>query len=640
MNKDNWLWRHKKWFFIFFLMMYALVIYTCFSDGGESAYDMDEEEADSGYVVNYFDTNVKVSRNSTLHVEEKLKVDFLKKRHGIYRNIDLRRSMASGDLQLYRISNVKVKGGPWSSYESDGLYELEIGDSEKLIKGSHEYVITYDLTAYRAAGKGSDNFFLSLTGKRWSSVIEKLNYQIEFEDARPSKAIQEDASRGGLEYKTENGKLTLTDTCENILPGEEAAVEFKIPENYFTVEHKFETNQNYLYIWILAASGVLLLLILLRFFYHRKCQSIKNVAIYPPEHIDSIQAGAAFDETILPRHVFSMLYWLLDHRLIGARFGKEKPDIDYVSLPAPGGALPFYLKELYQMLFRNQTTVRQGELTGRIIPKMEELLHISKKFFKGKNSLFITDALQTIILLVNAWIAYRACSDLGAEFFFELSMLSWLAGIYVMFWSFYRCFTSGSFGGILKQENKWNLLWAFGYLAIVWYVFKYSIAETWITLMAVLLPLMVVFLLPYCKMLSGRNRKIRMHMEGLAKFIQGVEPEQLERLINKDSQYYFHILPFACAIGLEEIWTEKAGAFLREVPVWVLEGYEYFSWDCWLKAMKRTQNYLMTALKQTASCNAKSVYGNIWDFVEDDYERDIGSHEGSGGSSSSGGGSW
>lgn len=637
MKKDCALWRARFIFVRLLTVMILLSLGFCLFD---SDFSEEEEYEDEAYVIRDYQINIKVSRESVFHIEESYRVEFFEARHGIYRNIKIAREKEDGSRMLYKVENVDVEGDVWNGYENDGLYNIQIGDQDKTVSGVQNYKITYDLLMEKDTIEGYDEAFFDLTGKYWNGDINKLTYRITFEDYEWLKSKKWELDGAFDEQKTENGSFILWGEKENLLSGEKFQMSFDLPEGYFKSGWQFSSDFEFMYgfmVWVALAAIPFVV-------YHcmivRKFEKYRNYPCgitRPPENLDSLHAGIVLNEELESRHVFSMFFWFLDHGNIGARLSKYASDIEYAGISEPGDKCDKYLPLVYSTYMPDDKSIYQKHLAEMISLNFAETVKKLRRLVWGRLKIYAFEPVQYMLLSVIFVAFYQALGKMGAVYISAFSLLQLTIPAIILVWGVYRCFTTYSDAKLFGRQGSWNFFFLPVYIVMSFYVLHFSRAGSMDTVMSLILPVIVVFLLPYSKVLKREYIPMKIYLEDFARFIRQAKPEVISLLMDEDPDYYFHVLPYACAFDLDREWTEKCRPFLTTPPAWVPEGKELFDWDRWIREMEDIKNQSYEDAEQERkreenTLSGRFLYGfggGLW-----------GNDSSGGGGGSSGGGSW
>ncbi|MCL1896575.1 MAG: DUF2207 domain-containing protein [Clostridiales bacterium] len=208
--------------------------------------------SDSNVRTTSYTVDVKVNKDKTFDITERITVDFSEASVGIIREIpaQVKGVFEKSGQATQRDVRVKIKvkdvsGGPYSLFESDTGVAIRTGDPGKYLEGRHEYVIDYRIELYEDDMNGNSSIFLELIPQGWKPDIESARITITF---------PKDADIQGFGFiSIEDGDLVDTDvmTVERLWPdragrytldatskrpigsGEGIAFQATLPDGYF-----------------------------------------------------------------------------------------------------------------------------------------------------------------------------------------------------------------------------------------------------------------------------------------------------------------------------------------------------------------------------------------------------------------------
>src|SRR2546427_3762069 len=136
-------------------------------------------QADEGWVITSFQSDINISSDSTLTVKEDLRVDFgTLQKHGIFRTIPLRYRYDDSHDRYYKLEVVSVTDGARLIAHSDSIdsdnYVLKIGNPSVLVSGVNRYVITYTVAGAMNSFSDHDELFWNVDGALWPVSKQKV----------------------------------------------------------------------------------------------------------------------------------------------------------------------------------------------------------------------------------------------------------------------------------------------------------------------------------------------------------------------------------------------------------------------------------------------------------------------------------
>jgi len=133
------------------------------------------EATDEPYVVKSFHSDIAIQQNMSVLVKETIEVEFLQKRHGIYRVIPIvyttDTKTIAADFNFISVKDEQGKNIPIVLSRLKQSIKLKIGDADKTIIGPKTYVIEYKISRV-IRNLGDDfEFYWNVVGPEWSSTI-------------------------------------------------------------------------------------------------------------------------------------------------------------------------------------------------------------------------------------------------------------------------------------------------------------------------------------------------------------------------------------------------------------------------------------------------------------------------------------
>lgn len=137
---------------------------------------------ENDYVIENFQSKITINKNTSLTIEEILKVNFFVPKHGIFRIIPLTYSSEGKTIQSrFKIIGVyDERGKPYKYQVSDykKSIKIKIGDPEKVIEGQHTYILKYNIQKVIVRYAEHDEVYWNVTGHEWDTVIKKASAEV------------------------------------------------------------------------------------------------------------------------------------------------------------------------------------------------------------------------------------------------------------------------------------------------------------------------------------------------------------------------------------------------------------------------------------------------------------------------------
>lgn len=523
------------------------------------------------YFENY-EATYEVKKNREIAVTEVLTINYTGTSNtGFIKSIPV-----NGGEQ---VKNVKVtensKSAPFHIF-SESVNDvtflcLDIGSSSRK-SGIYIYTISYKYCLTRAQ-EGKNILALNVIG------VDR-QYDCDIKNAKIRLILPNGYLSGSYTYGTlKSGKefpLTATQTQS----GTEIVIErtdIKYNEG-ITVELKFKdgaltTYIDYMPYWFAGAGGViLLLLLLLKLTVFKGRKIIPVVNFEAPNGYDPLMIGKLVDNKVNDEDITSMIYYWADKNYIKINFeDKNNPTLIRVVQNLPKSC-PDYEKIMYKGIFAHGEVVKVSALEGKFYSTAQKVTSMVNSQTKG---LFTSRSIivAVIFALLGGILLGLAPLILGLQiasnYLLIIPFLSLLPALVVFGLAESVKYTS------LKIPKKKTALYCGGLallcaflcgiyiLAVPTYVIDY-LPKAVISAVSALIVCLSVSLITK----SEKYTKELGEIIGFKNFITIAEKAQLEKMLEDDPQYYYHILPYAQVLGVSDIWEKKFEGLTVEPPAW------------------------------------------------------------------------
>ena len=211
-------------------------------------------EAQEYFTIKNYNVTIKVNKDASLDIAEKIDVHFTEPRHGIIRKIPFKyqiqplapgaekaeRQLESNGYTKTMVEDIKVSG--WNyDVSTDGDYKsIKIGSANKYVEGDQEYVITYRILNAINFFKDHSELYFNVIGNQWETTIAAVNFKVEL--YQPLAATPDYFVATGAYGSKENKTITKwegTDTfsgstTEQLNPNEGVTIGINFPKGYLT----------------------------------------------------------------------------------------------------------------------------------------------------------------------------------------------------------------------------------------------------------------------------------------------------------------------------------------------------------------------------------------------------------------------
>lgn len=617
----------------------TMAIMLCFAMATVSAFAYD-------MTTDLYLVDVVVHENNTYDITEKISVDFLEYKHGLYRYIPIGNYKDMGNM---KINDIDVPDWNYETYSEDGNMVIKIGDADEVLLREQQYNIYYQMEIYEDRDENRDFLYLDVIPTGWETPIEKASVSIKFPKKIDTKDIEvyiggygatkTDDTHWG--YNKEDNSFTLY--ASHLDLGEGITVFCELPEGYWQGEAGYG--------WAKVTTivlGILLpvMIILLWFLFGRDKKIIPTVEFYPPEGMTPAEVGFVMDNTVDKKDLLSLIFYFADKGYISIEEVDkkgifDKKDFIITKLKEIDGNEKNFARTLFIGLFRKGDSINIDDLDEEFgdnyLTAYEQL---NGHYFKKKNrqmslmsgvlqilGLVFFVAVEVIVLVLAQWYSGMILPTVFATVGIIVSLITLLVTIVradkVHTMSKRNRVVGGAVITIIQAVS----------VGLYSYVVGTMIEALWFTVILFVLLFGASIAVSQMRQRTKQSIELMGKLLGLKNFIEVAEVDRINMLIEENPSYFYNVLPYAYVMGLTDKWAKNFENINIERPTWYVGTNDTDMFDVWM--MSRMMN----------SCS-RSISNNIKFTVSDDSGSGGGGFGGGGGGFSGGGfgggggGSW
>ena len=558
--------------FIILILAFAVCLFNAHSQDSSFASAASYRDPYKFYFKNY-DVTYDVKKNREIFVTEVLTVCYAGTANtGFIQYIPL-----NGGEQIKGVEVTEnSKSVPFTVY-SESVDDvtflcLDIGSSSIKAGETHIYTVSYRYCLTRAQ-EGKNTLVLNAIGvdRQKDCVIE--NASVKF--ILPKGYLSGKCSYGTVKYpknlsftetETERGvEILLTPTYLNYNEG--ITVEFKFKDGVLSTYSQFTPY------WFAIAGGVILLILLvLKFTTFREREIIPVVNFEAPHGYDPLMIGKLVDNKVNNEDITSMIYYWADKHYIKINFDdKDDPVLIRILRRLPADS-PEYEIVMYNGLFAGGDTVKISSLEGKFYTTVQEVTRIVNSRTKGlftSTSITATAIFALLGGLILGLAPFIMGLQIASNYFLAIPFISLVPAFVVC-----GLAQTVKYNSLKLPKKKTALCCAgiaalclvlclFYTLAVPSYVLDY-LPKAVISVVCSLIVCLSVLLTTK----SEKYTKELGDIIGFKNFIALAEKDQLEKMLEDDPQYYYHILPYAQVLGVSDIWEKKFEGLTVAPPAW------------------------------------------------------------------------
>lgn len=529
----------------------------------------------SGYYVEY-----DIHSDRSIDITEDITVNFARGSTGFFRDIPYNAGELIKNVSVKELTAYGETGVDYSIYtESMGFLTLDIGDySYKYGERTYRITYTYCLTK---AQEGNDKLALAPIGAGWGCKIDNVTFKLILPNGYKENSVQcfkqvrgKNTGDVNVITYTENGR-TVIETVEPVyLKGlsettnEALRVDLEFKEGSLTTYFDFTP-----FWFVLGGVAILLLLVAVKLACFNKLKVIPVVNFEAPEKMDPLFMGKLIDNKVNSEDITSMIFYWADKGYIKINIqDKNDPVLIRIrqSLPADS---PAYEVTLYNELFSRGDTVKTGDLKYRFYTTVDKVTKMVNSRARGLyNSVSIGVSILFAILgamLMGATPLALAMTQVSSKYLIIVPFMSFVPLFFVF------ASTEIVKYNTLKFDRKRKLAWAvgiFGVCAVLTAIYVFLVPSAILgTVAKIALSIVSCTIVVSSVLIVSRTKDYTKKLNdivGFKHFITLTEKDRLEKMLESDPQFYYHILPYAQVLGVSDKWEDKFKDLTVEPPQW------------------------------------------------------------------------
>lgn len=538
-----------------------------------------------------YDVHVQVEENNTLQVTETITINYLAPHHGIYRNINVK-GIAESEFegQVYKqdynnkIKNIKVQGYDSQEYYEGDYFVIQIGSGDYMVEGVHTYEISYSCLLRDDRIPEFDSFYWNLIPYGWQMPIGEVNITVDLPNSVDPNNVEVISGFYGttqtVDFQITNDNKTFSYSGLQFEEGQGVTFHSVMDEGYFKGEATLDWA-----LWVLVIASILvaLLALVLWLRFGRDPHMVKTVEFYPPEGTSPAEVGYIIDGIVDDKDLISLVIYLADQGHLSIEQGEDKKEFTlHKKNPLPDSA-KLYLKTFYEGLFVN---IDGEEIESVQLSELKETFYSHFTASKGQlrghfrlnkeNNIFKTSSMVarglSALLVI---IAPLLTMFFGAIYYGDGSFSLISVPVIAILIFGYIIIAHDHDKRDARKKSKRILINIVGGV----FIFVGTIILAGISLFfelpvwAILISLVSFFVTMVFSVLMKRRTKKGVELLGkilgFKQFIKSAELDRINKLVEEDPKYFYHVLPYAYVFDLTNKWAKSFEDIAMEQPEWL-----------------------------------------------------------------------
>lgn len=567
---------------LFPLIFLAVTILLC------AIFTINTDEADAesyntgayGFHFENYEVTCDISGNREIAIREDLTVTFDgDSSTGFTKDIPVNGKEKVRNIKVYEIKEGEEKSVWYDVYpESDDLDNpfllIDIGDYATVkTNETHTYRIDYKyILPYSAEEKNLISLNVIGRGRQKGAYIKNAAIKLILPDGFKSGVYytKDSPDRGKTNFSTssDNGRKVIK--LSGLALSYDDGVTFDLNFEDGALSSYFDFTP---YIAVIIGAAVLVLMFLTKALFYNKSVLTPVVCFDAPDGMDPLLMGKLIDNNVDPSDITSMLYYWADKGYIKINLENEAdPVLIRIYQNLPEGS-PDYEVMMFQDIFASSDVAPVSSLKNRFYKtadKAKGMVNAKAKNLYSKKSCFIS-FLFTLICAIIAGLTPTLYAIFNISIYYRvfepLVCIVILAILYLL--SMTVKFNSNKlkkgktviiYCGIIIFGLIFGLVYA---IACPSHVIEF-LPKFILYAVCMIVSISSVALISrtdeYTKQLNG--------ILGFRNFIMLAEKDRLEKLLEDNPQFYYHVLPYAQVLGVSDIWEEKFANLTVAPPDW------------------------------------------------------------------------
>lgn len=542
------------------------------------------------YIIEDYHREITVHENNTYSIDDTMTVNWLKPMHGLRADVPVRATVKrayGGQVyeDTYQVMVSDVFASEEFDAERDGDYFIiKIGDPDEYVTGTQKYHFGYLFDPGDDGHSEFDEFNFNLVAPAWAGPIEKFSFVINMPKAFDASKVGFTTGAAGtqgynedaLKFKVD-GNTISGEVIQEIAPYETVTIGLELPDGYYVGARTMDGMQ----IPVFIASGILLILaLLLTLTNDKRKQEVQTVEFNPPEGMNPADVGYIVDGIVEDKDAVSLLIYWADQGLIEI-YQLDKNQLSFTKIaPLPDTAND-YERILFDKMFTGRNEVSIKDMQYQFADTISAVKsRVKDKYETDENRIFTKKSLVRQ-KAVSALAAVPIALLVGFAIWFDQFDLfpAILFGAFA--WVFGWVLTAALCSNVNKWKSEklatrtgsmvlWIILFAV-YLFVVWLVAMDGFG--WLMLIPIAAAVVMMAVAPGMRRRTDKGAQWAGRILGLKHFIETVEADKLKMMVEKDPQYFYHILPYAYVLGVTDKWAKQFERIAVEPPSW------YYGYD-------------------------------------------------------------
>ena len=527
-----------------------------------------------------YEVTYDIKSNREMSVTETLEIKFTgRESTGFIKNIPVNGGETVKHVKVTELDGSSERSVYYDVYteQDDGNNSyvfVDIGDYSNKTNQTHVYQIKYDYCLTKAQ-EGNNYLALNAIGVDRDSGcnIKSATVTLILPDGYVSGkcfvgTVLSEHEETFLETVNDDGRTVLTLKDRPLSDKEGVTFNLAFEEGALTTYFDFTP-----YWFVIAAAVILVIVVALKFLFFNKGGLTPYVNFDAPNKMSPLLMGMLIDGKIDSEDITSMIFHWADKGYLKINFDDQRdPSLIRVVKALPQGT-PDYEQILFNEMFCGLDVIKPSFLRNRFyitIDKVSRMVSSQNKNLFDNKSVIIS-----WIVAILAGLMLGITPLLLGLFEVSLRFTIWAPFIAIVPLVFVFVFCMGLVSNKYKSKKGTKIGFGCavaGISALLTLFYTLFVPSFIIGIVPkILLCVIVCATVGTSVTLINRTKAYTERLNeivGFKNYIQLVEKDKLETLLEEDPEFYYHILPYAQVLGVSDKWEEKFKDITVQPPQW------------------------------------------------------------------------
>ncbi len=567
---------------LYFLCLIALTFIVCAIIFGafthQNTVNADAAYSDTANYIAGYDTVFDIRADRTMTVTEDLTFHFYGK-SGFVREIPVNGGERVRNIRVKELDGTTEKNVYYNVTDGEDEHNnpfiwVDIGSQEVKYE-NRTYRLTYDYIVPATGDEAKNNIIaLAPVGSGYGFAVKNVNIKMLLPDGflndRQTLCYIDNSNKTPVDIIAgeENGRSVLCAHVDALAPY--TGIRFDVHFGEGALKSYFDFTP---YIFVLIGLALVVVLLIVKALCFSKSHLTPVVNFEAPNNMDPLLMGKLIDTRVNNEDITSMIFYFADKGYLKISLDENNsPTLIRIVRNLPSSCTD-YERVMFEGLFARGETVTPAQLANRFYKTCERVTAMVNSRARG---LFTSKSMSVAVLfaalgglLLGAAPFALGLIQISVKYILVAPFLAIIPALIIFGASqtvrWYELKISK------KKKALFSLLIALGCAALS-------------LLYALLVPHWIMDFVP--KLLLGAvcsavcalsviivsrsdayNAQLN-QIVGFKSFILLAEKERLEKMLEDDPQFYYHILPYAQVLGVSDKWEEKFADITVEPPQW------------------------------------------------------------------------